>query len=208
MQLTSTAFTDGETIPDKYAFAAPHAENHFQLSDNLNPAFNWDGVPDGCKSLALVCIDPDAPTQPDDVNQEDREVPADLPRAEFYHWAMVDIPPSLNGLTEGECSDQATPGGKQQPAGPAGTRQGENSYTQWFEGDPDMGGTYLGYDGPAPPWNDAIVHRYEFRLLALDVERCTVDGNFTVADVLEAAKGHILDQASLTGKYTLNPRLR
>jgi phosphatidylethanolamine-binding protein (PEBP) family uncharacterized protein len=39
----------------------------------------------------------------------------------------------------------------------------------WFAGDNDMRGDYYGYDGPCPPWNDEIVHRYVFTLFALDV---------------------------------------
>ena len=58
-----------------------------------------------------------------------------------------------------------------------------NDYTGWFAGDADMGGTYNGYDGPAPPWNDLRVHRYHFQLFALDIERYPVDGDFNAGDV-------------------------
>lgn len=209
MQLSSTAFADGETIPDKFAFAAPDADKHFRLSNNRNPQLAWTGVPAGTKSLVLLCTDPDAPSKPDDVNKEGREVPADLERANFHHWVMVDITPGIVEIEEGECSAEVSPGGKMQPPGPKNTRQGINSYTDWFAGDPDLGGTYRGYDGPAPPWNDAIAHHYRFRLLALDVPHCGVDGeSFTADDVLDAVKDHILAQAALTGIYTLNPRLR
>ena len=208
MQLTTNAFKNGDTIPDQYAFAKPDADNHFALSENRNPGFSWSDLPAGTQSLALVCIDPDAPSKPDDVNKEDREVPADLPRADFYHWAMVDINPEIGKIEEGECSAEATPGGKMQPPGPKNTRQGVNSYIEWFAGDADMAGTYHGYDGPAPPWNDAIPHRYIFRLLALDIERCPVDTSFTVDDVQKAVQGHVLGQAEIMGTYTLNPRLR
>ena len=34
-----------------------------------------------------------------------------------------------------------------------------------------MFGDYYGYDGPCPPWNDELVHRYVFTLYALDVPR-------------------------------------
>ena len=52
---------------------------------------------------------------------------------------------------------------------PRGARQGINDYTGWFAGDKDMAGNYFGYDGPCPPWNDEIPHRYVFTLYALDV---------------------------------------
>jgi hypothetical protein len=68
-----------------------------------------------------------------------------------------------------------------------------------------MAGRYFGYDGPCPPWNDSIVHHYLFTLYALDVEHCPVAGDFTGPEVLAAIAGHVLDQASLTVTYSLNP---
>lgn len=70
-----------------------------------------------------------------------------------------------------------------------------------------MAGDYYGYDGPCPPWNDAIVHHYVFTIYALDLDRLPLEGRFTGAQVREAIEGHVLDQASLTGTYTLNPKL-
>lgn len=208
MKLTSNAFEDGAVIPDAYAFAVPDPQTRVRFSDNRNPALTWTGIPEGTRSLVLLCVDPDAPSKPDDVNKDDREVPPELPRVDFYHWAMVDIDPGLEGIAEGACSREVTPHGKTEPPGPAGARQGVNSYTDWFAGDADLEGTYHGYDGPAPPWNDSIPHRYRFRLLATDLDRCPVEGDFTGDDVLAALSGHVLDEADLTGTYTLNPRLR
>ena len=88
---------------------------------------------------------------------------------------------------------------------PASARQGINDYTGWFAGDKDMAGNYFGYDGPCPPWNDAIPHRYVFTLFALDVARLDVGGVFTGTDARKAMAGHVLDQAVVTGRYTLNP---
>jgi phosphatidylethanolamine-binding protein (PEBP) family uncharacterized protein len=51
------------------------------------------------------------------------------------------------------------------------------------------------------------VHRYVFTVYALDIERLPVEGHFTGADVREAIQGHVLAEASLTGTYTLNPKL-
>jgi phosphatidylethanolamine-binding protein (PEBP) family uncharacterized protein len=70
-----------------------------------------------------------------------------------------------------------------------------------------MSGDYFGYDGPCPPWNDSIVHHYVFTLYALDVDRVPVEGKFTGTDALKAIDGHTLAKASVTGTYTLNPRL-
>ena len=74
-------------------------------------------------------------------------------------------------------------------------------------GDEAMAGNYFGYDGPCPPWNDAIVHHYHFTLYAVDFERCPVGGEFTGRSVLEAMEGHILETTTLTGTYSLNPDL-
>lgn len=208
MKLTSNAFSDGGVIPDPYAFAVPDPQTRVRFSDNRNPDLAWSDLPEGTRSLALICVDPDAPSEPDDVNKDDREVPSTLARVDFYHWAMVDIDPDLPGIAEGSCSHEVTPGGKADPPGPEGARQGVNSYTDWFAGDPDLEGTYRGYDGPAPPWNDSIPHRYRFRLLATDLDRCPVEDDFTADDVLAALSGHVLDEADLTGTYTLNRRLR
>jgi hypothetical protein len=70
-----------------------------------------------------------------------------------------------------------------------------------------MGGHYHGYDGPAPPWNDSLVHHYVFTIYALDIERVAVEGSFTAAEVRDAIQGHILAEASVMGTYTQNPRL-
>ena len=65
------------------------------------------------------------------------------------------------------------------PSAPRGARQGLNSYVEWFAGDAEMAGDYFGYDGPCPPWNDSIRHRYVFTLYAIDLASCPVDGRFT-----------------------------
>ncbi|MGH8431873.1 MAG: YbhB/YbcL family Raf kinase inhibitor-like protein, partial [Solimonas sp.] len=75
-------------------------------------------------------------------------------------------------------------------------------------GDAQMDGHYLGYDGPCPPWNDSQVHYYHFELHATDLERCPVEGQFTVAELRKAIAGHVLASARLTGRYSLNPRYR
>jgi len=206
MQLVSSSFSDGQAIPGDFAFCVPDEESHATFGGNRNPAFEWEGLPTETRSLVLICHDPDVPSQPDDVNQEGREVPFDLPRVDFYHWVLVDLPPDLGRFGNGVFSKGVTPKGKESE-GPFGTRSGFNNYTQWFDGDVDMGGAYHGYDGPCPPWNDSLLHHYVFTLYALDIERCPVEGSFSGPDVLEAIEGHVLDRASITGTYTLNPRL-
>ena len=205
MKLTSTAFADHAAIPADFAFCAPDAATHVTLSKNLSPDLAWSDLPPGTKSLALICHDPDVPSKADDVNQEGRSIPASLPRIDFHHWVLVDIPPSLAGIARGEFSDSVTARGKPGPNGPHGTRQGVNDYTLWFGGNADMGGDYYGYDGCCPPWNDTIVHHYVFTLHALDVARAPLEGRFTGSEALAAIAPHVLATASLTGLYSLNP---
>ena len=151
------------------------------------------------------CPHPDVPSRGDDVNQEGRTVPADLARVDFTHWVLVDIDPELEEIPDGAFSSGVTAGGKEGPESPYNTRQGVNSYTEWFADDPEMSGNYYGYDGPCPPWNDSIVHHYHFTLYALDVARCSVAGRFRRPEVLAAIEGHVLGEARLVGTYSLNP---
>src|ERR1043165_500797 len=51
MQLTSTAFGEGQPIPDKYTCTGK----------NISPPLQWGGAPSATRSLALIVDDPDAP---------------------------------------------------------------------------------------------------------------------------------------------------
>lgn len=207
MKLTSNSFEDGAPIPGEFAFCIPASEGHVCLGRNRNPQLAWRDVPPGTRSFALICHDPDVPSRGDDVNQEGRSVPADLPRVDFFHWVLVDLPASTREIAAGSFSSEVTPAGKPGPEAAEGSRQGINDYTAWFAGDEAMRGDYHGYDGPCPPWNDELLHRYVFTLYALDVARCPVEGRFDGTAVRKAIAGHVLGQASLTGTYTLNPAL-
>ena len=207
MRLTSTSVENNRPIPERCAFGVSDAEDHMQLGENLSPQFSWTDVPAAAKSLVLLCIDVDVPTVADDVNQEGKTIPRDLPRANFGHWGIVDLPAGDGGFAEGECSRGVTVGGKSEPPGPAGTRQALNDYTGFLAGS-EMAGDYFGYDGPCPPWNDERLHHYHFVLYALDVERCAVEGTFTVADIEAAIEGHVLAEARIVGTYTLNPAVK
>ena len=207
MKLSSSSFGDQQRIPGAYAFAVPHATDHVALSSNRNPQLAWSGAPAGTQSFVLICHDYDVPSKGDDVNKEGRIVPASLPRVDFYHWVLVDIPAGMNAIAEAEFSDGISARGKPGPEAKRGMRQGLNDYTAWFAGDKDMGGNYFGYDGPCPPWNDEILHHYVFTVYALDAPRLGVSGSFTGKDALKVMEGHILDRAVLTGTYTLNPAL-
>jgi Raf kinase inhibitor-like YbhB/YbcL family protein len=93
INLTSPAFAHGEPISRK----------HTGQGDDVSPALNWSGVPDGTKELALVMDDPDAPA------------------GTWVHWVLYKIPAGWSGLKEGLSSAAG-------PALPEGLRQGKNSW--------------------------------------------------------------------------------
>lgn len=205
MILSSSSLTDGQKIPEELAFCTPDPVHRVCLGQNRNPQLAWSEVPEGTQSFALICHDPDVPSQGDDVNQEGRTVPAALPRVDFFHWVLFDLPAELCEIQAGEFSDDVVPRGRPGPQAPHGARHGINDYTNWFAGDGDMRGDYYGYDGPCPPWNDEIPHRYVFTLYALDIAKLPQEGRLTGQQVRDAIKGHVLAEASLTGVYSLNP---
>lgn len=207
MKLWSDSFADGARIPDRFAFGKSDPTIHIALSGNRNPHLAWSDLPEGTRSLTLIVHDPDVPSRPDGVNQEGHVVPASLPRVDFYHWVLVDVDPAAGSIAEGAFCEGVTGRGKAGTDGPQGTRQGLNNYTDWFAGDKDMEGSYCGYDGPCPPWNDELLHHYHFTLYALDVPRCPVQGTFDGPAVLKAIEGHVLGSARITGTFATNPSL-
>ncbi len=207
MKLWSDSWSDGQPIPARHAAGRLDDAQGVGFSDDLNPPLAWIDLPAGTRSLVLICHDPDVPSRGDDVNQPDREVPADLPRVDFFHWVLVDLDPARASIAEGEFSRGFAARGKPGPQAAGGARQGLNDYTGWFAGNPEMAGDYFGYDGPFPPFNDAIVHRYVFTLYALSVARAPVDGTFTGPQVRAAIEPFVLGRAAFTGTYTLNRRL-
>lgn len=206
MKLTVQGVEDGKPVPEQFAFGVYSEEDHMSFGRNKNPEMTWEGAPEGTKSFVVMMFDPDVPSVADDVNQEGKTVSKDIPRVDFFHWLLVDVPATTSCIPEGEDSDGVIPKGKDQN-GPIG-RRGINSYTQFLAGNPDMAGTYAGYDGPCPPWNDEILHHYHYEIHALDVETLDVAGEFDGAAVREAMQGHVLASARVTGTYTLNPDLR
>jgi len=73
MKLLSTAFANFEDIPIQ----------HTGEGDDISPPLRWQEVPEGTRSLALICEDPDAPHNTWD------------------HWIIYNIPPSISVLAEG-----------------------------------------------------------------------------------------------------------
>ncbi|MFQ5809726.1 MAG: YbhB/YbcL family Raf kinase inhibitor-like protein [Armatimonadota bacterium] len=76
-ELTSTAFADGERIPDQYTADGA----------NVSPPLAWTDPPEGTVELALICDDPDAP------------------RGTWNHWIVYGLSPDVTGLPEGVATD-------------------------------------------------------------------------------------------------------
>ncbi|OEY66199.1 YbhB/YbcL family Raf kinase inhibitor-like protein [Marinobacter sp. X15-166B] len=207
MKISVSGIQDGQPVPERYAFGVYNEADRMSFGPNRNPEVSWDQVPAGTQSFVVMMFDPDVPSVADDVNKEGRVVSKTLPRVDFFHWLLIDIPASVRRIPEGEDSDGVTPKGKPQEGGPVGVR-GINNFTQFLAGNPDMAGTYAGYDGPCPPWNDELMHHYHFEVYALDVDSLGLSGEFDGAAVRKAMQGHVLASARVTGTYTLNPDLR
>jgi Raf kinase inhibitor-like YbhB/YbcL family protein len=216
VKLWSDSFKNGGVIPAEFAFAEPDPQGGIRLAANRNPHLAWSEVPNGTQSLLLLCIDGDAPADTAKVNQAGQTLDASDERADFFHWALADMPPSLGAIPAGLLADGVAAGGKPGPdvelavldGASHALRQGLNDYTGWFSGDPAMAGDYFGYDGPCPPWNDLLAHHYVFRLYALDVPRLPVEGRFSGQQACAAMRGHILDEAQIIGVYSLYPQAR
>jgi Raf kinase inhibitor-like YbhB/YbcL family protein len=86
MELTSSAFQEGQTIPKPYTGD----------SRDLSPPLQWSAPPSGTKSLALICEDPDAP------------------RGTFTHWVLFDLPAESRKLGEGVSPEATLPDGSAQ----------------------------------------------------------------------------------------------
>ena len=115
----------------------PAADAPATFGPNRSPHIPWRDAPPGTQSFALVCTDRDAPSVRTDANQPDRTVPYDLPRADFYHWVLVDIPAEVRELPAGCDCEGVTARGKEVGPTPYGLR-GINSYISWFAGEASM----------------------------------------------------------------------
>lgn len=204
LRVTVGGLKPGGAIPSQFAFCVPAKQGHVALGPNKSPAIRWSKGPAGTASYAIIMYDPDVPSVGTNVNKEGRTVPASLKRVNFYHWLLVDIPPTVTALSLGADSNGVTAHGKP-PGTTANGVRGVNDYTGWFAGDSTMAGPYGGYDGPCPPWNDAIVHHYHFVVYALNVGHLGLSGNFTGPDVLKALRNHMLAKGEVVGVYSLNP---
>lgn len=148
-------------------------------------------------------VDPDVPSDFSLFNKDDKSIPKNFKRIEFVHWVLADIPASLTSLPEGADGDNSPAAGLPLERTDHG-RRGQNG-----TGDGSLkNGPHGGYMGACPPWNDERVHGYHVTIYALDVDRLNLPDLFTRADLLAAAKGHILASGSQELLYTLNAKAR
>ena len=192
LHVTVDHFRTGGVIPARYAFCVAAASGHTAAGQNVSPAISWSRGPSGTASYAIVVVDSDVPTVFTDANQEGRIIPASAKRRPWYHWILVDIPPSITSLPEGADSKDGTA----KPAGP--TPNGVRGLNDYGDG-------RAGYDGPCPPWNDATVHHYHFRVYAFNVARLPLPAKFVPAEALRVSQPHVLAWGEAVGLYTQNP---
>lgn len=204
LTVSSDSITEGERVPDAHAFGVPDGNGKAAAEGgNRSPHLSWSGHPQGTESFAIVVFDPHVPADASDVNQEGKTIAEDAERVDFAHWLVADIPADVTEVAEGAGSEEIVIGGK--PVGEAsfGGVSGANTYTDFLAGDEDMAGIYGHYDGPFPPFNDERLHRYHFRVYALDTPSLGLSGAFKLDDLNEAIEGHVLDQGEIVGEYTL-----
>jgi Raf kinase inhibitor-like YbhB/YbcL family protein len=143
MNITSQAFSNGQSIPDKYTM----------YGENRIPPLHLDEIPSKARSLALIVDDPDAPS------------------GTFNHWLLFNVDPRTRDIKENCVPVIAT--------------QGKNDFGE------------IEYDGPKPPSGE---HRYFFKAFALD-HVLKLGRGCSREDLEREMQGHILDSATLMGKY-------
>jgi hypothetical protein len=86
IEVTSTAFKAGETIPKQYTGDGA----------DRSPPLCWSEPPSGTKSLAMICDDPDAP------------------RGTWVHWVLFNLPAQARELEEGVPTKETLGNGSKQ----------------------------------------------------------------------------------------------
>ena len=207
--LESSSLEDGRPIPERFAVAVPTPEGRAEMAGrDLSPHLRWSGEPEGTRSFAITVVDPDVPADRNRMGVEGLSLGDDEPRVRFAHWLIADIPADVHEIAEGADGDGFVAHGK--PPGPTavGGISGANGYGGLFEGNADLEGTYGGWDGPFPPWNDEHVHHYVTTVFALEVEHVGLEAGFTLEALEAAIDGRVLARAEIVPTYTLNPDLR
>jgi Raf kinase inhibitor-like YbhB/YbcL family protein len=209
LKVESTSMADGEAIPETHAVATPTSDGKAEMAGrDLSPHLRWSGEPEGTRSFAISVVDPDVPADRNRMGVEGLSLGDDEPRVEFAHWLVADIPARVHELPEGAGGDGFVAHGRLPEPPAAGAVTGQNGFRGLFEGNPDLEGTYGGWDGPFPPWNDDHVHHYVTTVFALDADSVGLRPGFTLEQFRAAIEGHVLDEGQIVPIYTLNPSLR
>jgi Raf kinase inhibitor-like YbhB/YbcL family protein len=88
LRVSSDSFNEGGVIPMEHVFTGCGGKN-------VTPQLTWSGAPDGTKSYAITCFDPDAPTG-----------------SGYWHWAAFNLRPSVTSLRAGDGNAKSPGGGK------------------------------------------------------------------------------------------------
>ena len=209
MTLESESVAHGEPIAEVHAVATPTPDGKAEMAGaDRSPHLRWAGEPPGTRSFAISVVDPDVPADRTRMGVEGLALGDDEPRVDFAHWLVADLPADVHEVSEGAGGDGFVAHGRTPGPTAHGGVQGENGYRGLFEGNPELEGTYGGWNGPFPPWNDEHVHRYITTVYALDVETLGLDAGFDLEAFRAAIEGHVLAKAEIVPVYTLNPALR
>jgi Raf kinase inhibitor-like YbhB/YbcL family protein len=101
--IATPAFDHGQAIPARFTCQG----------EDVSPPLQWEGIPEGSRSLVLIVDDPDAPDP-------------QAPKMTWVHWVLYNIPPEAKGLPEGVHGPQL----------PAGTAEGLNDWKRPGYGGP------------------------------------------------------------------------
>jgi Raf kinase inhibitor-like YbhB/YbcL family protein len=159
-RITSNTFENDQLIPASMVFNGQLGS--VCTGGNESPELSWTHAGHGTKSYAVALFDV---------------------TANFTHWGVFNIPPSITELPAG--------------AGAAGSGPGQQILNDAFN---------FGYSGPCPPPGLVPngIHRYVFTVYALDTELHlppSADFPPTGAALYRAMIGHVIDHASITGLF-------
>lgn len=136
IHLTSQDFNDGKPLPTRAVMESLGTGGKDEL-----PQLSWSNIPEGTRTFALTCLDPDAPTA-----------------SGFWHLSAFNIPASVTSLPGGavrwDTIDWSAFGVSGAGQGPVFVANDRN---------------VVGYTGAAPP-EGHIDHRYMFVVHAVDTE--------------------------------------
>jgi Raf kinase inhibitor-like YbhB/YbcL family protein len=98
IKLTSSSFNQDGSIPAR----------HTGEGEDVSPSLSWENVPEGTRSFAVICHDPDAPLLSSNGTYG------------FVHWVYYNIPASVTSLAEGntDFTNGMTNFGKEEYGGP------------------------------------------------------------------------------------------